>query len=72
MCGESQRWFVAPYRDSCKVELNDVRLTKEWKRLRLEVAGRDLSRLKTAFGWTVAAHGAPVTFYVDDITYVAE
>jgi peptidoglycan/xylan/chitin deacetylase (PgdA/CDA1 family) len=32
----------------------------------------DLSRIKTAFGWSLASQGAEVTFYLDDIQYVAQ
>lgn len=61
-----------PYRDTAKAELKDVRLTSEWQRLRFPLAGRDLSRIKTGFGWSLAGQGRPVTFYLDDIRYVAE
>lgn len=58
------------YRDTAKVELKDVRLTKQWQKLRMPLDGRDLSRIKTGFGWSLAGQGKPVTFYLDDIRYV--
>lgn len=61
-----------PYRDTAKAELNNVSLTKDWQRLRIPLDGRDLRRIKTGFGWSLAGQGKPVTFYLDDIRYVAE
>lgn len=61
-----------PYVDSDRVELKDIELTKKWQRLRIPLAGRDLSRIKTAFGWSLAGQGRPVKFYLDDIRYVVE
>jgi hypothetical protein len=60
-----------PYRDSAKAELKGVRLTTEWQKLRIPLDGRDLSRIKTGFGWSVAGQGRPERFYLDDIRYVA-
>ena len=59
------------YRDSAKGELNNVRLTAKWQKLRIPLDGRDLSRIKTGFGWSLAGQGKPVVFYLDDIRYVA-
>jgi hypothetical protein len=61
-----------PYRDTAKGELKDVRLTDQWQKLRITLPGRDLSRIKTAFGWSLAGQGKPLTFYLDDIRYVVE
>jgi Glycosyl hydrolases family 2, TIM barrel domain len=61
-----------PYRDTAKGELKEVRLTTVWQKMRIPLEGRDLSRIKTAFGWSLAGQGKPVTFYLDDIRYVAE
>lgn len=61
-----------PYRDSAKAELKEIRLTREWQKHRLPLDGADLSRIKTGFGWSLAGQGKPVTFFVDDIEYVAE
>lgn len=60
-----------PYRDSAKGELKAVHLTTQWQKLRIPLDGRDLSRIKTGFGWSLAGQGKPVTFYLDDIRYVA-
>ncbi|MBI1310219.1 glycosyl hydrolase family 2 [bacterium] len=59
-----------PYRDTAKAELKDVRLTPEWQTLRIPLDGRDLTRIKTGFGWSLAGQGQPVTFYLDNIRYV--
>ncbi len=61
-----------PYRDTAKAELKDVRLSTEWQKMRIPLNGRDLSRIKTGFGWSLAGQGKPVTFYLDDIRYVKE
>ncbi|MCO6455314.1 MAG: hypothetical protein J5I93_08435 [Pirellulaceae bacterium] len=63
---------AGPYRDSAKLELNDVRLTTEWQKLRIPLDKADLRRIKAGFGWSLAGQGKPVTFYLDDVRYVAE
>jgi hypothetical protein len=61
------------YRDSGSAELKEARLTDEWRKYRIELGDDvDLRRIKTGFYWTVAGQGKPVTFYLDDIRYVAE
>ena len=57
------------FSDSGRHKLPDVSLTREWKQYSLDLAGRDLSRIKTGFAWTLAATGKPVTLYLDDIEY---
>ena len=57
------------FRDSGRGELKDVKLTKEWKQYSIDLAGRDLSQIKTGFCWVVAGQGKPVTFYLDDVSY---
>ena len=59
-----------PYRDTAKGELKNVVLTNQWKKLTMPLKGRDLSRIKTGFGWSLAGQGKPVTFFLDDIRYV--
>lgn len=59
-----------PYADTAKGELPDVRLSKQWKKYSIPLTGKDLSRIKTGFGWSLAGQGTPVTFYVDEIVYV--
>jgi hypothetical protein len=59
------------YRDTAKAELPDVILTDNWQKLEISLEGKDLSRIKTPFGWSVAGQTNPVTFYVDEIRFVA-
>ena len=59
------------YRDSAKGELNNVRLTIKWQKLRIPLDGRDLRCIKTGFGWSVTGQDKPVIFYLDDIRYIA-
>jgi len=61
-----------PYRDSAKAELKEIRLTTQWQKLRIPLDGRDLSRIKTGFGWSLAGQGKPLAFYLDDIRYIAD
>lgn len=58
------------YPDTAKAELPNVKLSKEWQKFTMPLNGRDLSRIKTGFGWSLAAQGKPVKFYLDDIRYV--
>jgi hypothetical protein len=55
--------------DSASNQLEKVRLTDEWSQYTIYLKGQDLSRIKTGFSWSLAANGAPVTFYLDDIRY---
>jgi len=57
-----------PHFDTAAGEL-DVVLTREWAHYSIDLTGKDLSRIKTGFGWTLAGQGRPVTFYLDDIQY---
>jgi len=57
------------YADSSSGEINDVKLTVEWKKYTIELDGKDLSRIKTSFVCTVRGQGAPVVFFLDDIRY---
>jgi hypothetical protein len=57
-----------PFKDSASAAL-EATLTAEWKQYALDVAGLDLSCIKTGFSWTVAARGEPVVFYLDDVQY---
>lgn len=60
------------YRDTAKAELASVVLTDRWEKKVIPLKGKDLSRIKTAFGWSLAAQEKPVTFYMDDIRFVSE
>jgi len=55
--------------DTVQEKLDKVSLTKEWKQYTIDLKGKDLTRIKTGFAWTLAASGSPVTFYLDDIRY---
>lgn len=57
------------YADSDHAELANVTLGKEWKQYTIDLAGKDLHRIKTGFVWVVEAHGKPTVFYLDDIQY---
>lgn len=46
-----------------------LELTPKWTRYEIDLAGRDLSQIKTGFCWVLAGQGRPVTFYLDDIQY---
>lgn len=59
-----------PFKDTAKGELQKVKLTKEWKKMTIPLSNKDLSRIKTGFGWSLAGQGSPVTFYLDDIRFV--
>ena len=61
-----------PYRDTAQGELKSVKLTKEWNKMTIPLRGLDLRQIKTGFGWSLAGQGKPVTFYLDDIRFVAE
>ena len=55
--------------DSASAGLPPVALTKAWKQYTIDLAGKDLSRIKTGFAWVLAGQGKPVTFYLDDVRY---
>ena len=57
------------YSDTGKGSLGKVTLGPEWKPYSIDLAGQDLSRIKTGFAWVVAAEGKPVAFYLDDIRF---
>jgi hypothetical protein len=57
------------YRDSARGDLKEVRLSDQWQKYQIPLEGRDMSRIKTAFGWSVAGSGKPITFYLDEIVY---
>lgn len=57
------------FRDSARIELPNVTLTPDWKQYSIDVAGLDLSIIKTGFAWSTASRGEPVVFYLDDVRY---
>jgi len=58
-----------PFYDTAQGKLENVRLGTDWTEYAIDLTGKDLSRIKTGFGWTVAGRGSPITFYLDDIRY---
>ncbi len=67
LCGIINR--DKPFYDTVQAKLDKVALTPEWKQYTIDLKGKDLTRVKTGFGWTLAATGQPITFYLDDIRY---
>jgi hypothetical protein len=47
----------------------EVTLTDTWKQFSLDLAGKDLKRIKSGFVFVMAGNGAPQTVYVDDVVY---
>ena len=60
-----------PFSDSGKGEMKDVVLSTEWTSYCIPLTGKDLSRIKSGFFWSLGGQGKPVTFYLDDIQYVS-
>jgi len=58
-----------PFFDTAQTGLDKVTLTADWKQYTIDLKGKDLSRIKTGFGWSLAASGEPITFYLDDIKF---
>lgn len=56
------------YPDTGRGQL-EVTLTREWKRYTIDLRGKDLSRVKTGFVFTVAGAGRPVTFFFDEVRF---
>jgi hypothetical protein len=60
------------FADSGAASLKGIQLTDEWRKYRIEIGSDvDLQRIKTGFYWSIAGQGKPITFYLDDIRYVA-
>jgi hypothetical protein len=57
------------YSDSAGGEMDEIKLTKDWQQYTLDLAGKDLTQIKTGFAWTLRGQGQPVTFYLDDIRF---
>ena len=57
------------YFDTGSGKLDKVVLTPEWKQYTIDLAGQDLSRIKSGFVWVVAGSGKGIVFYLDDIRY---
>ena len=57
-----------PFHDSAKKDL-EVTLTGEWHEYAIDVAGADLTRIKTGFMWVLAGQGQSLAFFLDDIRW---
>ena len=57
------------YPDSAGDELDDTKLTTDWKQYSIDLAGKDLTRIKTGFAWTLRGQDRPVIFYLDDLRF---
>lgn len=58
------------YPDSAIQKSDNIVLTSEWQRYRVNLEGRDLSSLKTGFVVTLQGRRSPVTIYLDSIRFV--
>lgn len=54
------------FHDTAKGETK-VKLTREWAQYEIDLAGKDLSHIKTGFCWIVG--GQTATFYLDDVRW---
>ena len=61
-----------PFPDTGRAELKALHLTTDWRRYTVPLAGQDLGRIKSGFFWSLSGQGAPVTFYLDDIRFIAD
>lgn len=57
------------YPDSASGETEAIKLTKEWKEYSIDLEGKDLTKVKTGFVWSLAGQGAPMVFFLDDIRF---
>ena len=56
------------YYDSEKVQIS-LTLTNEWKLYTIDLAGKNLSVIKSGFFWEAQAAAAPATLYLSEIKY---
>ena len=61
---------AGPYSDTASAEEKDVILTTEWQKVTIPLADKDLTRIKTGFGWSLSGQDQPVKFFLDDVRYV--
>ena len=47
-------------------------MEKEWTRYRIALDGKDLTQIKTGFGFSLVSSGDPIAFYLDDIVYTED
>jgi hypothetical protein len=57
------------YSDSSTGTTGPIKLAKEWTEYSIDLAGKDLSRIKTGFVWTLDGQGSPIIFFLDDIRF---
>jgi hypothetical protein len=57
------------FHDTARGKLDKVKLTREWRQYTMDLAGKDLTRVKSAFACVWSGQGGPLTFYLDDIRY---
>lgn len=57
------------YSDTARGKLENVKLSTEWRELRLDVAGKNLSRIVTGLVISIAGTGQSTTIYLDDCKY---
>lgn len=55
--------------DTAKSELEDIKLKSNWKKYTIKLNGKDLSRVKTPFYWSLVGARDNITFYLDDIRF---
>ncbi|MCE9559863.1 MAG: hypothetical protein K8R88_13050 [Armatimonadetes bacterium] len=55
--------------DSATGALANIKLTQGWTQHKINLAGKDLSKIKTAYGFTVATKQNAVKFFIDDVKY---
>ena len=58
-----------PFPDTAKAALEGITLNPAWQRFEIPVSGKDLSRIKTGFIWTIVGSGRPTIFYLDSIRW---
>ena len=58
-----------PYPDSAPPVKREATLSTAWAEIAIDLAGVDLSRIKTGFGWVVGSQPAPLVFYLDRIRF---
>jgi len=55
--------------DSATGETGEVKLTNEWQQYSIDLAGNDLTRIKTGFVWSLTGQGSPAVFFLDDLRF---
>jgi len=56
--------------DSGIAKVDDIVLTREWKRYHVPVGSLDLSSIKTGFVVALTGRSSPVTIYLDEIRFI--